>query len=285
VNVAGFAGGGASTVTPGGAANGGSSGSTGSAVAGSNPGGANQGGNGGTSGTTAPSSCPAFVGSGGVLITPPSDSYETSIEGWSKLSGLSGMTRVEGDGTACDGVAYLAANGALRQGGWDGPSVTLVNYLTVGHSYVMAIAARLNNGTGTAPIAGRAIGLTMITVCDGGSPVYTQLRRAVTTTSWLRLQTEVLTIPPAGCKSLTHIAVYVETDDADKAMSIELDDFRLYDKTNPSSLGGAAGAAGASSLTEVAGGAGAPGVTSAGSAGTSSANTTAGNAGTAGRSI
>ncbi|HEY5957972.1 MAG TPA: hypothetical protein VIV60_15520, partial [Polyangiaceae bacterium] len=150
-----------------------------------------------------------------------------------------------------------------------GPSITIMPYLTIGHSYVVTVAARFNQTN--ALTTGRSIGLTMITVCDGGDPVYTPLRKAITTSTWARLQSDLpLRVPPNGCKTLSHAAVYVETDDADAALTIDLDDFRLIDITNPVAAAGAAGA---------------PAASFAGGTGTAASTAMTGNAGSAGRGL
>ncbi len=195
---------------------------------------------GGTAGTSQPSSCPAYDGKGGVLVTPPSNDFENNIDQWTKLSSVSGITRATGDGSACSGTAYLSCNGANRQAGWDGPSIALTPYVSSGHSYAVTLAVRFNKST--APESGRSIGLTAITVCEGTTtPTYTAYPKVLTTSNWARLvSTQPLVVPPVGCTSLTHAAIYVETDDADATRSLDIDDFRLIDLTNPASSGGGA---------------------------------------------
>lgn len=212
---------------------------------------------GGTTSKPVSGVCPAFEGTGGTLITPPSNDFEANFDGWVRMSGIAGLVRVEGDGTACSGTAYLAS-GAFRKGGWDGPVLDLMPYMQPGHSYQLTLAARYNSTT--VPPSERMIGMTVVTACSESEVFYSPLSKLRATSNWVRLQSVApIVFPPSACLDVKMASVYVETDDADMNLSFDIDDFRLIEVTAPSvGGGGAAGAAGAAPV-DVGGNAGAGG--------------------------
>lgn len=170
------------------------------------------------------------------------------------MSGSAGVARVQGDGTACIGAGYLTS-GTNRQGGWDGPVVSLLPYLIAGHSYNVTVAARFNSAT--LPTSERTIGLTTVIACSETEIFYTPLQKTKTISNWVRLQSAApIKFPPSVCADPKMMSVYVETEDSDMGLAIDVDDFRLFDMAEPSvGAGGAAGAGGMAS----AGNAGAAG--------------------------
>lgn len=214
---------------------------------------------GGTTATFAPIVCPPYVGTGGALVTPPSNDFETNLGSWVRVSGGSGLLSRLEDQTACSGAAYMSSGG-FRKGGWDGPSIDLTTYMSPGRSYHVTLAARFS--AKTLPPSSRVIELVMITVCDENPPLYTTLSVMTTTSNWVRLQTDPalpITFPLAGCNVMYHAAVYLQTSDADVNLALDADDFRLIDVTPPSVGVGGAGGAGGTTALDFAGNAGAAG--------------------------
>lgn len=208
-----------------------------------------------TSTTTWSIACPAHNGTGGVLLTPPSNDFELTLGTWTRLAGDSGVSRVDGDGTACEGSGYLTCDGATRVGGgWDGPAIDVLPYMVPGHTYDVSAVIRFNPSS--APSAQRKVGLSQDVVCEDGIGKRNPVQHVLTTSSWARVRNATpLKFPPKGCLTVSRMRFYVETSEEEGSLSIDIDDFRLIDTTD--STGGAGGAGGAIAYGGSAGNAGA----------------------------
>ncbi|HEY5957855.1 MAG TPA: hypothetical protein VIV60_14935 [Polyangiaceae bacterium] len=221
-------------------------------------------------------SCPLYTGTGGNLVTPPTNGFELNTTGWSTTSMRTGsISQVVGG--ACLGNAYLACAGLQRSAEWDGPAADVLPYVVTGHTYIATIATRFDPTE--PPPTDKTLRLVASKTCLDTSiePVYGHLSERMSTGGWLRL-TGTFKVELAGCTQLARLLVYVETNTGAKTSSIQLDDFQLFDTTSADQLG-AAGAAGAAG---VAGAAGSGGAGGAGGAATTS--TAAGAGATAGNS-
>lgn len=236
--------------TQGGATQGGASskgGSATTAAAGGSTGGAVP------TGGTGPIVCPAYS-STGTLVTPPSNSFETSITGWTTTSEkTSPLSLVQGDGTACDGSAYLLCDGTGRGAGWDGPGIDLLPYLVTGHKYAVTLVGRYDPKN--APAAAANMSLTVALMCQDSSVSsgYTTIQQTTVWTSWTRFSGNLPSTTLAGCTTLLKIFVYLQSDSAQQSDSIDADDFRLLDLTSSTGSGGASSNGGGGSSTNAGG--------------------------------
>jgi hypothetical protein len=246
----------------------------------SNAGGASTGGAPNTGGiaaggtSTKPTSTPiggsdttgcAFAQTGGQLLVPPSQGFETSMQGWTTTSQrTTALTRKQGDGLNCEGDWYVSLDGAQRSANWDGAALEVSSYLTVGHTYRYSVAVR-QTPTGYA-VATQSFKLTVSRTCS--STVYDDILPQVPVqTNWVRMTKDFTLALPADCSpSLTSVRLFVATyENAGPYVSFDLDDFRLIDVTPPGtgtggapSSGGASSAAGAPSAGGTLGSGGAP---------------------------
>lgn len=214
------------------------------------------------------STCPSFTGTGGTLITPPSTGFEAAGS-WSTLTERAcSVTAAAGSGNACEGKSYLSCNGSVRTDSWDGPLFKLDAYFVNGHRYLITAAVRYSPMT--APTSSAGIMGTVIRGCTGGTTAdYLTLGNVTTKYEWARITGTVDASLP-GCTSLSAFGFYVQTPSGDATLaklSLDVDDFRIYDITPGAGGSGAAGS-----------GAAGFGAGTSGSAGT--ANTYAGSAGT-----
>jgi hypothetical protein len=138
-----------------------------------------------------------------------------------------------------------------------------VFYIVPEHMYAVTLAARFDPQDQLP--SGTLLRLTTVMGCvdpEEGFDQYTHVQDQIVSTSWVRFTANV---PgnPLGCTELSDWAVYLETEDADSNLTIHVDDFQLWDMTEPSGAGGAAGAesvpGGSSGAGIVAGGAEAAG--------------------------
>ena len=215
-------------------------------------GGAGQGGTSALTGTgglvggaSAAATCPAYDATGGVLVTPPSNGFESDITDWTTMTGKSAsLSRQQSATSACEGTWYLACDGASRSGPWDGPKFIILPYVVVGHQYAVTVAARFDPEN--APAAAGTIIFSTVNACSDSSvaTVFRNLQRATTLSDWVRLSG---TVEPVleGCSQLSEVTVYVESDSVDQPYSIDVNDFQLWDVT-PATASDAAGAAGSS---------------------------------------
>ncbi|HMA91283.1 MAG TPA: carbohydrate binding domain-containing protein [Polyangiaceae bacterium] len=235
----------------------------------------------GAAGTTVQLPCPLYVGTGGTLVTPPTNGFEENSLEWGRTAAptsASGVSRVTNDVSACEGTAYLLCDGDVRAASWDGPAINLVRFVQLGHKYAVTAAVRFDSKANVSG-AGQTLGFTMGYWCDsqpttgeGNEYINLHTMRA-SAASWSRLK-GTFDFPPVACKdpnSVTKLQVYFETaygvTEAAQA-SFHVDDFQLIDLTGAAGAPGNGGAAGA------AGAAGAPpGAANAGTAGSGSVGT------------
>lgn len=154
------------------------------------------------------------------------------------------LKRMQSAANACQGASYLVCDGATRSGGWDGPKLDMLTQVVAGHQYAVSVAARFDPEN--APATAGALTLSAAMACTDSTvaTAFRRLQEGITTTDWIRL-TGTLQPGLAGCTQLSEVTVYVETDVALKAYSIDLDDFQLWDVTPASASEGTGGAAGA----------------------------------------
>ena len=241
-------GGNTNTTATGGAATGGvasTTGGTGAATGGAPTGGAATGGvasttggtraatggapTGGTTAAGGTNSCPRYAGTGGSVITPPSNGFEANITGWVMLSGVANALSIVSSSTsACLGSAYLACDGTKRSGAWDGPTISVFSYLTSGHTYKVTLAARFDPQN--APSAAKPLTLSVGVTCTSTSVSagYTHLQQTDTLKSWTRF-TGTLPTTLTNCTSISDVFVYLETNSTEATYSINVDDFQLVD--------------------------------------------------------
>jgi hypothetical protein len=182
-------------------------------------------------GATATAPCPAYNAAGGVLITPPSNDFESDITEWTTMTGnSSALSLKQSAASACLGSSYLACDGATRSGAWDGPKLMILPYVVVGHQYVATLAARFDPDN--APVAAGTIKLSTVNACVDSTiaTAFRNLEQATTSSDWVRLSGTVEPVL-AGCEELSEVTVYVETDADNQAYSIDIDDFQLWDVT------------------------------------------------------
>lgn len=227
------------------------------------------GGNVGTGGDT---SCPAYVGTGGKLLTPPSNGFESNILSWSTTAAhTNAVSQVTNGVNPCEGSAYLTCSGQYRYGGgWDGPAIDIVANAIPGHAYVVTIAARFDPNAALAVPKNLRLVVAKFCADTAIGTEYTRLQETLSSGNWVRLGGQFLT-DLAGCTALRRLQIYVESEDADVALTIHVDDFRIYDMTTSTGAGGAAGSSGVSNAgaSGAIGMAGSTGVTLVTSAGTS----------------
>lgn len=200
-------------------------------------GGASQTGGAHTGGAS-PLPCPPYVGgSPGTIVTPPSNSFESSMTGWSTVSERSTLlSLVEGSSDACQGSGYLQCAGSGRQAAWDGPALNVLQYLLPGHTYEASVAARFDpQSPPDAGVAGVLFSMALYCSDSSVSTTYRQIMVGATSTNWFRLTGPLLT-SLTGCPSLSRLVVYVESDSTAATNTLQIDDFILID-TTPSSMG------------------------------------------------
>ncbi len=227
-------------------------------------------GSGGTTGiggtTSRDSVCPTYTGTGGTLVTPPSNGFELDVSGWSTVAErVAAISRGQGGSNACEGSSYLACNGAMRQAGWDGPAINIFSSVVEGHTYAVTLAARFDPNN--APASAKSLRLVTAKYCSDSSVAieYARVAEQLASFSWLRLN-GTIQASLVGCPSLRRLVMYVETDEAELSNSLHVDDLRLYDMTAGSG-GGAGGAGTAGGGSVLAGSAGMLSLTAAGTAG------------------
>ena len=179
--------------------------------------------------------CPAYTGTGGSVVTPPSNSFDSSVTGWSTTAEMTAPLVAVTTGWSCEGTGHLLCNGSGRSGGsngWDGPGINLLPYLVAGHQYVVTVAARFDPAN--APSSGGALTLVVALACADSSvtAIYANLQQSPATTSWIRLTGNLPAPTMSGCTNLMKEFMYVQSDDSDSTRSIDLDDFRLIDVTS-----------------------------------------------------
>lgn len=248
-----------------------------------------------TGGTSASSTVAAFGGSdtkgcafaeaGGQLVVPPSQGFETGLQGWTTTSQrTTALTRYAGNGNNCEGDWYVTLDGVQRNAEWDGAALEVNSYVKVGHTYRYSIAVRQTPATYAAEVRFK---LTVSRACS--SPVYEDILPQVPINKdWVRLTKDFTLALPGDCStsSLTSVKLYVATHETGKPYtSFDLDDFRLIDVTPPGALGtgGAPSTGGASSTSSAPGIGGASGAggapSSGGVAGTGGTKSSGGSAG------
>ena len=206
---------------------------------------------GGVSGSTdeatgGSSACPPYTGTGGQVLTPPTNGFETTKLGWTTTAGSS-LSRLDTGSPACEGSWFAACEGASRTGGWDGLGMSLLPYVEPGHRYTVTLAARF--APKDPPSDPTSLILSVAKACSDTSipESFTRLQQQIGSTSWQRFTGQLEGALP-GCPSLTRLFVYVETEDAGAALSIHADDFQLIDITAPS-VAAAGGAGGGTAAT------------------------------------
>ena len=180
-----------------------------------------------TGGTTA-TGC-KYAGTGGSVVTPPSNDFESNSTGWAMLSGRA-VSRVTGSSNACVGAAYLLGAGSNRAGEWDGPAIGVLTYLVSGHTYKVTIAARFDPQN--APSAAKPLIFSAAVSCTSTSVSagYSHLQQTDTLTTWTRFS-GTLPTTLTNCTSISKVQAYVETNTAEAAFSINVDDFQWIDVT------------------------------------------------------
>jgi Carbohydrate binding domain len=197
----------------------------------------------GTGGSTVVANKCAYVASAnGVMVTPPSQNFESITGAWTSQSGQAPPARII-DGDACEGTAYIRIDGAARKASWDGPSISVLPYVVPGHTYRVSIAARLSptNTTTTSQqltlnLAKKCVDTTVTDTYDWAS-----VQSVTVASSWVRM-TGVLTPTMTGCTTMSRYDVYIDGGEGDSATtfrSIDVDDFRLIDTTP--GVGGSSG--------------------------------------------
>ena len=170
-------------------------------------------------------SCVPYTGTGGSVLTPPSNGFEANTTGWSTLSG---RTVSRASTNACEGSSYLVCSNRTggTTGGWDGPTVDVLSYLTDGHTYTVTLAARFDPAK--APTAAAALTMSAVVSCTNTSvsAVYTHIQQQNVLTSWVRFA-GTLPTTLTGCTSIAKLQVYVETADTEGTDSIDVDNFML----------------------------------------------------------
>lgn len=212
---------------------------------GSNSGGASASGGSGTTGVEIDPTCPAYDGTGGKLITPPSNGFEDNVSGWTTTgTHSSAISQVFQGANPCEGSAYLACAGSQRSAEWDGPAFDIFPYVQAGRRYAVTVAARFDPAA--PPTSARLMHLVSARYCldSAVSTDYQHLQEKVSNSNWVRFSGEV-TAGLDGCPALRKLLVYVDTDVPEAALTIHLDDFRVYDLSPIGENGGAAGASGA----------------------------------------
>ena len=259
---------------PGGSSNtGGLSNTGGSNTGGSNTGGASSGGTSSTNCSTSTSldlSGCAFAQTGGQLLVPPSQGFESDIKDWSTTSGHSNaLSRVPGNGANCEGSWYMHCDGNLRQtAGWDGPAIEVSSYVTVGHLYQVSVASRQTPSSSCSP----AISMKLVLSRTCSTTAYDDLFTTWVLTNWVRLTGQFTLAAPAGCTVPQSVRLYVASNEtAPPLASFDVDDFKLIDlsASGTSGTGGTTSAGGTSDTggtTSAGGTSGAGGTTSAGGA-------------------
>lgn len=221
----------------------------------------------GAGGAIVPSSCPTYSAPEGRLLTPPSNSFETSTSGWALVSWATTPISMVTDASACVGNSYLRCDGAARTDVWDGPSFNLLPYITEGHKYVVSLATRFSPGLGPTDTSGIIVVLGLMCNDTSVSSAYNHLVESTPVGyQWMRFTGVPFTFTGlAGCSSLMKALVYLET--TAKQYSIDIDDFQVYDVTpasagagGASSIGGASNAGGSASAGGVSASGGVPAI-------------------------
>ncbi|MFC1642585.1 carbohydrate binding domain-containing protein, partial [Myxococcota bacterium] len=181
--------------------------------------------------TTAASALPAFAAEEGTLLASSSTGFEENATRWSTTA-LRSVFRVHDQSSSCEGEWYLKCNGTIRTGGWDGPGVELLSRVAPGHMYQVAIAARFDPEP--PPDTERQLTFSVAKSCSDGTveDTFEWIQQRNAFTDWLRFSGQIEAHMPE-CDQLSRLFVYVETDDADSALSIHVDDFRILDVTPP----------------------------------------------------
>ena len=189
-------------------------GGSGSSQGGSSPGGSGYAGA-SLGGTTAAIVCPPYTGTGGSLVTPPSNDFENNVAGWMTTS-QHPVSLVNGDGNACQGSGYLLCSGAVRTAGWDGPGLDILPYVVAAHKYDVTIAVRFDPQN--APAAAALLDLTCAISCQDTTVAasYTQVQQRLVLTTWSRLSGSLPTLVLPGCSSLLKVFLYVESDNSEQ---------------------------------------------------------------------
>lgn len=215
-----------------------------------------------------PVQCPLYVGTGGTLVTPPTNGFESDMLDWGRTAAMStaaGLSLITDDSSACEGKGYLFCDGESRTASWDGPAMSPLRFMQIGHKYAVTAAVRFDDKTPQTG-AGQTLGFTMGYWCDakpitGDATEYANLGSIrASTGSWARLK-GTFSFPPT-CKdpnSVTKMQIYFETAygvDTAVSASFHVDDFQLIDLTGAAGASGTAGAAGAPSTSAAAGYAG-----------------------------
>lgn len=243
--------------------NGGSSGTTGGTAnlggGTAQGGGTAAGGVNATGGTTGKQICPVYTSTGGTLVTPPSNDFENEAVEWSTTNEQPFIVSTIADpDSACLGVQYLSCDGTRRKNANDGPGIDIVKYVNPNHLYTFNLAVRFSPKE-----AMTSSGYIKFTVAKGCQESTIQIQYVPLTsktvgTAWSRVVLSTPFSPAlASCNTLKKLFIYAETESADAARTIELDDFQLWDVT-PNGAGGAGGM----------GSAGAAGAAGSGTAGT-----------------
>lgn len=210
---------------------------------GTNAGGTNAGGamnTGGTLPTTSSthdggldlSGC-AFTPTGGKLLVPPSQGFESDLNGWSTTAANTGaLSRVAGNGTNCEGNWYLHCDGSRRGGNWDGPELEVGSLVTLGHTYQFSVAAR--QVPASSPASTINLKLTYSVLCAGiSTPEFHDPYSTPALTDWVRLTAQIPLTAPAGCTApvtVTSVRLYVaQIETVGPFPSIDVDDFKLVD--------------------------------------------------------
>ena len=191
--------------------------------------------------------CPMYLGTGGNIMTPPSNDFDSDTSGWAMISQTTWpISLVSGVADACTGSSYMECDGSGRLQSWDGPAINVFPYLVANHKYVVTLAARFSPKS--APSSGSAIMmLSQVVVCTDTTIAasYTHIGQQSVSTTWTRFS-GTLTTALAGCNILSSTGVYVETEAAAAANTIDVDNFELIDVTTTSiGTGGASSAGGA----------------------------------------
>ncbi len=194
-----------------------------------------------SSGGTDLSGC-ALAQTGGDVLVPPSQGFETDIASWSTTSGnTAALKRVAGNGANCEGDWYMSCDGTRRQAAWDGPALEIASYVTIGHSYLFTAAVRQSPSV----FSGSAVSMKLVVSETCSTTSYQDLIQQVVAANWVRLSGQFTGVVPSGCTTPTSVRLYIASLETGTTFaSFDVDDFRLIDLT-PSATTGTGGATGA----------------------------------------
>jgi hypothetical protein len=169
----------------------------------------------------------AFTQTGGRLLVPPSQGFESDLGSWSTTNGnVTALTRMPGNGGNCEGDWYVNCNGSRRAANWDGPALEVGSYVSVGHTYQFSVAARQTPSS----TVSSAVTLKLVVSITCPTIAYSDIFLTSVLTDWVRLTGQFAVAASASCTVPTSVKLYVaSTETGSPLTSFDVDDFKLID--------------------------------------------------------